>query len=77
MIWVIALLSAAIVRCQNINIGNQTLDLADLKLNVDDLDVDFGNLIVDIGDPVGTSRIPPPTLRKSYDYIVVGAGSSG
>jgi hypothetical protein len=32
---------------------------------------------LDIGDPVGISRIPVPKLRPSYDYIVVGAGSSG
>jgi hypothetical protein len=39
--------------------------------------LDFGDRNLDFGDPVGVSRIPEPKLRPSYDYIVVGAGSSG
>ena len=32
---------------------------------------------VDIGDPIGISKLPIPHLLPSYDYIVIGSGSSG
>ncbi len=32
---------------------------------------------IDIGDPIGVSKLPVPNLLPSYDYIVVGSGSSG
>ena len=32
---------------------------------------------IDIGDPVGISKLPIPHLKYSYDYIVIGAGSTG
>ena len=30
-----------------------------------------------VGDPIGLSKLPVPNLLASYDYIVVGSGSSG
>ena len=32
---------------------------------------------VDIGDPIGISKLPIPHLLHSYDFIVIGSGSSG
>ena len=34
-------------------------------------------ILKDFDDPTGVPQVKPVNLKKSYDFIVVGAGSSG